>query len=206
MQNILRWLIPGLVILSLNWGTLAHAKKSKMVIIGDSITEGYGVSREQAYPALLQKKLEASGKDWQVVNAGISGSTTASAPSRVGWTLKQKPQLLLIALGGNDGLRGHSIKSIEDNLSKALRICREAGVKVLLAGVPLPPNYGEKYRRDFNRAFAKVAEKTKTPLIPSILSGVAGDPSLNLPDGIHPNEKGHAVIAETLFQELKKHL
>lgn len=182
-----------------------HAASPKhLIILGDSITEGFGVSHDQAYPALLQKKIDKLNKNWLVVGSGISGSTTASAPSRVQWYIKQKPALMILALGANDGLRGTKTKTIEENLTKALDICRQAKIKVVLAGMRMPPNYGNEYTKEFEAVFSKVAGKTGVPFIPFLLDKVAGDPKLNQADGIHPNEKGHEVVAETVFKAIRK--
>lgn len=184
----------------------AAAGTKKLVIIGDSLTEGYGVSRDQAYPALLQKKIDKFKKGWQVINSGISGSTSASAPSRVQWHLKQKPDLIILALGANDGLRGTKAKAVEENLSKAVELCKKAGVKVILAGIKLPPNYGDAYTKQFEAVYPRVAEANSIPLIPFLLDKVGGEQNLNLADGIHPNEKGHAVIADNVFKAIEKQL
>ena len=184
-----------------------HAKDfKKLVIIGDSITEGYGVSHDQAYPHLLQQKIDKLGKKWRVVNSGISGSTAASAPSRVTWILKQKPDLVVLALGANDGLRGAPIKSIEDNLAKAVNACKDAKVKVVVAGMRVPPNYGAEYTAQFYAAFGRVAARAGVPLLPFLLENVAGKTELNQADAIHPNEKGHAIVAETVFKAIKGYL
>ena len=188
------------------WLSAYAAAPKKIVVIGDSLTEGYGVAHDHAYPALLQKKIDQAGKNWMVINSGISGSTSASAASRVTWHLKQKPDLILIALGANDGLRGTPAKSIEQNLSEALALCKKAGVKVILAGILLPPNYGAEYTRQFAAIFPALAKKQGVPLIPFLLENVAGNKDLNQGDGIHPNEKGHAIIAETVFRALQKEL
>lgn len=178
----------------------------KLVIIGDSLTEGYGVSRDNAYPALLQKKIEQAGKKYSVINAGISASTSASAPSRMAWQLKSKPDLILLALGANDGLRGTSTKALEENLDKAVALAKKEKVKVLLAGMIMPPNYGKAYETEFEAAFKHVATKHSLPFLPFMLSDVAGKTALNQADGIHPNEKGHAIVAETVFKFVKPHL
>lgn len=184
----------------------ASSDIKKIIMLGDSLTEGYGVSKDKAYPALVQKKLEKVGKKFLVVNAGISGSTSASAPSRMAWQLKSKPYLIFISLGANDGLRGQPVDKMEENLTTAIVQAQKAGVKVILGGMRLPPNYGAEYTDRFAAAFAKVARKTSVPLLPFILEGVGGDPKLNLADGIHPNEKGHEIVATTVFQFLEKHL
>lgn len=178
----------------------------KLVVIGDSITEGYGVSRELSYPALVQKKIDGLGKKWRVLNGGISGSTSASAPSRVEWYLKQKPDMILLALGANDGLRGSPVKAMEENLSRAVETAQKAKVPIVLAGMRMPPNYGAKYTADFQAAFKRVADKLKVPFIPFLLEGVAGRADMNLADAIHPNEKGHQIVAENVFNAIKKDL
>lgn len=185
--------------------TTGSEPEKKLVLIGDSLTEGFGVSRERAYPAILQKKIEAAGKNWKVMNSGVSGSTSASAPSRVEWILRQRPDLILLALGGNDGLRGTNVKSMEEGLAKAIEKCQQAKVTVILAGMKLPPNLGRQYNREFEGVFPRLAKKYGIPLIPFLLENVGGYPKLNLPDGIHPNEKGHEIIAETVFKALEKH-
>jgi acyl-CoA thioesterase-1 len=184
----------------------ASETSKRLVIIGDSLTEGYGVSRASAYPALLQKKLEADGKKYVVINAGISGSTSASAPSRMAWQLKNKPDLILLALGANDGLRGSPVAAMEKNLNEALAMAKKQNVRVLLAGVKLPPNFGKAYGDNFEKAFKRVADKSSVPLLPFILEGVGGVTTLNLADGIHPNEKGHVIVADTVFNFIRKYL
>jgi acyl-CoA thioesterase-1 len=179
----------------------ANTKAKKLVVLGDSVTEGYGVSREKAYPAILQEKI--GRKKWMVINSGISGSTSASAEGRVKWILKEKPDLLILALGANDGLRGLDPKSMEKNLESAIAACEKAGVKVILAGMRMPPNYGEKYTSDFSQVFGRLARKHELTFIPFLLAGVAGDPKLNLTDGIHPNEEGHKIVAETVYRAIK---
>jgi acyl-CoA thioesterase-1 len=176
----------------------------RIVIIGDSITEGYGVSREQAYPALVQKSADADKKKWQVVNAGISGSTSASAVSRINWHLKNPPGAIVLALGANDGLRGNDPADLEKNLVAAIELCQAQGVKVILLGMKMPPNYGAEYKKKFEPIYPRLAKRFKVPLLTFLLDGVAGQSGLNLADGIHPNEKGHAVIASKLYPFLKK--
>lgn len=195
----------ALLLCSLAFDASALGKEpKKLVIIGDSITEGYGVSHDQAYPSLLQKKLESAGKNWRVVNSGISGSTAASAVTRTTWILKQKPDLVILALGGNDGLRGAPVKSLERNLAEAVDLCQKASVPVVLAGMKLPPNLGAVYTKQFEKAFETVAREKKVPLIPFLLENVGGVKELNLPDGIHPNEKGHVIVAQTVLKAIEK--
>ncbi len=186
--------------------SVAAAVPKKLVLIGDSLTEGFGVSREQAYPALLQKKIDKAKKNWRIINSGIGGSTAASAPGRVEWALKQKPDMIILALGANDGLRGTQIKNVEDNLALAIERCQKAKVKVLLVGIKLPPNYGAAYTRAFEAIYPRLSKRFNVPLLPFLLEDVAGRGDFNLADGIHPNEKGHAVIAETVFKFVETYL
>lgn len=184
----------------------AKGAAKKLVVIGDSLSEGYGVAKEKAWPSLLEKKLAEAKKNYSVVNAGVSGSTSASAGTRMSWQLKSKPALIILALGANDGLRGLSVKFMEENLSKSVEMAKKAEVKIILAGMMLPPNYGKDYVKDFAAAFPRVAEKHKIPLIPFLLDKVGGKADLNLTDGIHPNEKGHEIIAETVFKAIEKEI
>jgi len=179
----------------------AFAKR--MLIIGDSLTEGYGVAREVAYPAILEKKIKADKKEWTVVNAGVSGSTSAGAVSRLKWQLKSKPDLLLIALGANDGLRGLAPEELEKNLTDVIELAKKENISVVLLGMKMPPNYSQDYVKKFDAVFPKVAKKEKIKLIPFFLEHVAGRTELNQPDGIHPNEKGHAIVGQDLYQDLK---
>jgi acyl-CoA thioesterase-1 len=201
MKSALRAAGKSIVLLYFFLTLPAQAEKT-LTIIGDSITEGYGVPKEKAYPALLEKNLPG----WKITNAGISGSTSASAPSRMKWALKAKPTAVLIALGGNDGLRALKVEEMRKNLAEALSLAKKAGVKALLAGQQAPPNYGTTYTKSFFSSFGEVAKNAKVPLYPFILEGVAGNPKMNLADGIHPNEAGQQVIADKLLPFLKKEL
>jgi acyl-CoA thioesterase-1 len=185
---------------------LAAEIAKRVLILGDSISEGYGVSREAAYPALLQEKLQAAGYAADVVNGGISGSTTASAVSRLRWHLKNKPYLVLIELGANDGLRGLSPEQTEKNLAAVIELALSEKVKVILAGMRMPPNYGKDYTRRFAAIFPHLAARFHVPLIPFLLEGVAGVASLNQADGIHPNPEGHRRVAELVLPYLEKNL
>jgi acyl-CoA thioesterase-1 len=185
---------------------LENSPAQKIIFLGDSLTEGYGVSQEQAYPALVQERAKAQGKNWQIINAGISGSTTASALSRVKWQLKQKPTAILIALGANDGLRGVPVKTSEANLAAAIQAAQNAKVKIWLAGMRLPPNYGAQYTKDFEKMFQGLSKKYHIPLLPFLLDKVAGHSELNQPDGIHPNEKGHKILADTVFKFVQENM
>ncbi|MGE4133850.1 MAG: arylesterase [Bdellovibrionales bacterium] len=177
------------------------AEIKTIVIVGDSLTEGYGVSKENAYPALLEKKIAERG--YKVVNAGISGSTSASAPARVKWQLKSKPEILVLALGANDGLRGLSVENMQKNLRAAVNLALDAKVKVVLVGMRMPPNYGKEYSEKFRKAFDRLSKELRVTYIPFLLKDVGGNPKLNLTDGIHPNEAGHKILAETVFQGIR---
>jgi acyl-CoA thioesterase I len=199
-----------LFVLVLLTTTLAHAESpvTRVVVLGDSLVEGFGVAREKAFPALLEGKLKAQfpKRNWIVVNSGISGSTSASGPARMKWILKQRPDWIVLALGANDGLRGLPPPAMQKNLEETIRLAQTQNVRVILAGMQMPPNYGASYRTQFAAVFPKVAKNTGVPLIPFLLEGVAGVAAMNLADGIHPNEKGHQQIAGLVFQNLKGRL
>ena len=174
-----------------------------VVALGDSLTAGLGVGVEEAYPALLEARLRREGFDYRVVNAGVSGDTSAGGLRRLDWALKLKPQVLIVALGANDGLRGQPPAALRANLTQIVERARGAGARVLLAGMRVPPNYGDEYARAFAAVYASVARATGVPLAPFLLDGVAGDPRLNQADGIHPTAEGQRVIAEHLWPHLR---
>lgn len=188
-------------------------KPGRLLILGDSITEGYGVAKENSYPTLLEAKIKnwksslnqaAKGfSTWQVINSGVSGSTTASAASRLKWVMKDKPDIIVLALGANDGLRGLPIGETKKNLSQAIELIQKENVKVVIAGMQMPPNYGKSFTQEFRDIFPQLSKKYKIKLIPFLLDQVAGVSDLNQADGIHPNEKGHQIIAETVFRVIK---
>jgi acyl-CoA thioesterase-1 len=174
-----------------------------ILCLGDSLTEGFGVAPEQAFPSRLEQRLrEAGHAGARVINAGISGSTSASAVSRLRWQLRAEPDVLVLALGANDGLRGLDLAQTRRNLDEAIALARSAGVRVVLAGMKLPPNYGPSYTRDFEALFAELAAAHRVALIPFLLEGVAARPDLNLPDGIHPNARGHERVADNVLAAL----
>lgn len=194
---------PFLFILLLTFSSLSFAQK-KLIVLGDSLTEGYGVAKDAAFPAVLEKKLhEAGKKEWTIVNAGVSGSTTASGISRMKWLFKSKPDVVLLALGANDGLRGLKVEDSQKNLSEAIKYAQDQKVRVILGGLYMPPNYGKDYTDKFKKMYESLAKQYKVTFIPFILDKVAGNPKYNLADGIHPNEEGHKVIADNVFQVLK---
>ena len=180
----------------------AGADERVIVILGDSLTAGLGVAPDEAYPARLQARLRREGYPYRVVNAGVSGDTTAGGLRRLPWLLRQRPEIAIVALGANDGLRGQSVKAMRANLGEIVRQFRAAGARVLLAGMRVPPNYGNGYTRDFEGVFPAVARQEKVPLVPFLLDGVAANSALNQADGIHPNSEGQRIIADRLWPQL----
>ncbi len=189
------------------WGSkVAMAVPTTVLCLGDSLTEGYGLNKEEAWPALLEGLIKADGiNDLTVINAGISGSTSASAVSRLKWHLKslKKPAIVILELGPNDGLRGLDPKATEANLLNVIRLAKDNDLRVLLAGMQMPPNYGPKYTDEFKAVFPRLAKSQGLDLIPFFLEGVAAQPKLNLADGIHPNADGYKIIAKTVWHHLQ---
>jgi acyl-CoA thioesterase-1 len=172
------------------------------VAFGDSLTAGLGVSPAQAYPAQLQKKLDALGYSYQVVNAGVSGETTAGGLRRVPWILAGKPFMVILELGGNDGLRGLRLQETRSHLDIIIRKFKEAHVPVLLVGMKLPPNYGKEYTDRFEAMYRELATTHALPLIPFLLEGVGGERTLNQTDGIHPTGEGYRIVVENVLKSL----
>jgi len=191
------------VVLLLLVASPASAADHVIAALGDSLTAGLGVSPEEAYPAVLEARLRREGFEYRVINAGVSGDTSAGGLRRIDWVLKLRPDVVIVALGANDGLRGQAPDVLRDNLTRIIERARAAGVRVLLAGMRLPPNYGDDYARAFAGVYPAVARATGVPLAPFLLDGVAGDARLNQPDGIHPTVEGQRVIAERLWPYLK---
>jgi acyl-CoA thioesterase-1 len=184
----------------------ANAGKKRIVILGDSITAGYGLDPQQAYPALLQKEIDAAVSPYTVVNAGVSGDTTAGGLRRVDWALgKAGAEILVIALGGNDGLRGISPAQTAENLAGIIDKARakNPAMKVLVAGMEMPGNMGAEFISQFKAVFPKVAADKRAVLIPFLLDGVGGDEKLNQPDRIHPTEEGQRKVAENVWKLLE---
>ena len=177
----------------------------RIVFLGDSLTAGYGLDQDQAFPALLDSRLSEEGIDATVVNAGVSGDTSAGGLRRLDWVLGRPTDVLVVALGGNDGLRGLPPEELASNLTEIIRSAREShpGITVLLAGMRMPGSMGVDYQKRFASVYPEVADETGAVLVPFLLEGVAGEKDLNFPDGIHPNAEGQAVIAETVWPFLK---
>lgn len=175
----------------------------RIIILGDSITAGMGLDVSLAYPALLEKDLQTLGYPTEILNAGQSGDTTAGGLRRVDWLLKQQPDLLIVELGANDGMRGIAIEEIEGNLNGIIDKIQEKDIPVFLADMYIPSNFGKDYTNDFHQLFAKIAQEQDIPLLPFPLEEVAGRPELNQSDGIHPTAAGHQRMAEVLLPDLK---
>lgn len=178
------------------------AKRPLVVFLGDSLTAGYGLSAEEAFPAHVERLLAERGLPVRALNAGVSGDTSAGGRERLDWFLRQGPAIVVVELGANDGLRGQPLAATEANLRDIIERSRAAGARVVLAGMQIPPNYGPEYGRGFAEIFPRLAAEYDVPLIPFLLDGVAADPSLNLPDGIHPNAEGQKRVAETVAETL----
>ena len=174
-----------------------------ILALGDSLTAGYGLAQSQAWPTLVQTRLKAAGRRHRVVNAGVSGDTSAGGLARLDWQLSQKPAVVVLELGGNDGLRGLPVAHTRGNLAKIIQRCQAAGATVLLAGMQIPPNMGPDYTVAFRDMFPSLAREFGVPLIPFLLAGVAGDTKLNQRDGIHPTAEGQALVAETVWRSLE---
>ncbi len=175
-----------------------------VLFLGDSLTAGYGLLAEQAFPALVQERIDAAGLDYRVVNAGVSGDTSAGGRRRIDWLLRQPIAVLVLGLGGNDMLRGHGVDALRANLRAIVEKTRAVrpAVRVVLAGMRAAPNLGREYVEAFEAIFPALARETGAALIPFLLEGVAGDPELNQPDGIHPTAAGQRIVADTVWRTL----
>lgn len=174
-----------------------------IVAFGDSLTAGYGVAPEEAYPALLAARLRHEGYRYHVVNAGVSGDTTAGGLRRVDWALKARPEIVLLELGANDALRGLDLGQVRANLDGIVTRFEAAGARVLLLGMRLPPNYGARYAGEFARIYDEIARRRKLALMPFFLDGVGAVAALNQPDGIHPTAEGYRIIVDRLWPHLQ---
>lgn len=176
----------------------------RLMVLGDSLAAGYGLPKEEAFPARLQAALRSAGLVVEVIDAGVSGDTSAGGLARLDWALASKPDAVIVELGGNDGLRGLDPKVTFANLDAILARLAARGTKALLTGMLAPPNLGRDYGGEFNAVFPRLAEKHGVPLYPFFLDGVAADPALNQRDGIHPNAKGVAVVVERILPHVKQ--
>lgn len=174
-----------------------------VLAFGDSLTAGYGVKNEESYPSRLQVKIASAGFPHKVVNAGVSGDTTAGGVRRIRWLMKHEPEIVILALGANDGLRGLSIGEMRKNLETMIAICHEHNARILLAGMKALPNYGEDYRREFEIVFPDLAKKHDLNYLPFLLEGVAGEREHTQPDGLHPLASGYRIVTDLVWQQLK---
>ena len=179
------------------------SKLPRVVFLGDSLTAGYGVERDEAYPVIVAQMLKMDGVDIDAVNAGVSGDTTAGGLRRLDWVLKQKPDILVVGLGGNDGLRGLDLRESEANLRQIITQSRAAGAQVLLLGMMIPPNYGPDYTRQFQAIYPRLAKELNVPLVPFLLKNVGGEAKYNQRDGIHPTPDGHKIVAKNVEPPLR---
>lgn len=192
------------MLMAINYSALAQ---STVLFIGDSLTAGYGVKKEKSYPSLIQDQLNSNHKiEAKIINGSISGSTSASALSRLRWYLKSKPNILLLALGANDGLRGLDIAATKKNLEDTILLAKEHKVQVILIGMQMPPNYGKEYTQSFKRMYDQLIQEHQLKSVPFLLEKVAGEKDFNQEDGIHPNEKGHEQMAKNVMPALLKAL
>jgi acyl-CoA thioesterase I len=182
-----------------------RAETGTVLFVGTSLTAGYGVGEDMAYPAIIQEKIDAAGLPFQVVNAGISGETSAGGLRRIDWSLQQPIDVLVLELGANDGLRGLDPAAMRSNLDEIMRRTRSRhpDADIVLVGMEAPPNLGADYTTRFRQVFVDLAREYRATLVPFLLEGVAGEATLNIDDGIHPNPRGHRLLAETVWRQLQ---
>ena len=197
-----RILLP---LLLFNFLTAAAPRPKLILFLGDSVTAGYGLEPSQAYPALIQEKIEAKRWQFKTINAGQSGDTSAGGLNRLDWLLRSRVDVLVLELGANDGLRGLPVETTKNNLQAIIDRTKSKypDAKIILAGMKVPPNMGGDYGKKFEAMFTELAKKNQTGLIPFVLQGVGGVRELNLPDGIHPTAKGHEIVAANVWKVLE---
>jgi acyl-CoA thioesterase-1 len=181
----------------------APAARPRIVAFGDSLTAGLGLLEQEAYPAVLQRKIDEAGYPFEVVNAGLSGDTSAGAVRRLDWALDGDVRVLIVGFGGNDGLRGLPVAQMKQNLKDVIARARERNIVVILAGMEAPPNFGQEYAAAFRQAFRDVAREERVLFIPFLLDNVAGRSDVNQADGIHPNRRGAELVAENVWTVLR---
>jgi acyl-CoA thioesterase I len=200
------WSIKWVVFLALVASLWASdADRRAILILGDSLAAGFGVDAEEAFPALLQSKIDGAGLKYEAINAGVSGDTSAGGLRRIDWLLRRKIDVLLLELGGNDGLRGISPATTHTNLQTIIdrTKAKYPQAKVVIAGMQMPPNMGEEYTGAFRKVFPDLAKANKAALVPFLLEGVGGKAEFNLPDQIHPNPEGHRIVADNVWKVLE---
>jgi len=182
----------------------SESDKRKIVAFGDSLTAGFGLLENESYPYLLQERLKADGYDYEVLNAGVSGDTTVGGLERIDWSLEQKNvEIIILELGANDLLRGLSPAQMKQNLDKMIRKAKAKNVKVLLCGMLSPPSMGAQYQADYINTFKDLADEHEVEFMPFIVQGIALNPKLNQPDGIHPNAEGEIIMTDNIYKALK---
>jgi acyl-CoA thioesterase-1 len=186
--------------------TTVKTSQKTILFFGNSLTAGYGIDPEDAFAGLTQQRLDSLGKDYRVINGGLSGETTAGGLSRLDWFLEDEPTIFVLELGGNDGLRGILPAESKSNLLAIIDKVKSKypNTIIILAGMQIPPNMGQEYTEEFKSIYPAVAAEKQVTLIPFLLEGVAGNPDLNLPDGIHPTEEGHKLVFETVWPFIEK--
>ena len=179
-------------------------EKKNILIFGDSITAGFGIEPQQAFPALIQNRIDSLGLNYNVINAGLSGETSAGGLRRIDWVLQRKVDVMILELGGNDALRGIDLSTTKENLQKIIDKvqAKYPEAEIVVAGMQVPPNLGTDYTQQFASIFPALAKENELHLIPFLLEKVGGSQELNQPDGIHPTVKGHALVAETVWEYL----
>ena len=183
---------------------LTAQEQKNILIFGDSITAGYGVDPEQAFPSILQQKIDSAGLHFKVINGGLSGETSAGGLRRISWVLQRKVDIMILELGGNDGLRGIELQSTKNNLQQIITTAqtKDPDIQIIIAGMQVPPNLGIEYTNEFVNLYIDLAEENNLPLIPLILDAVGGYEEFMQPDKIHPNAEGHLIVAETVWKTL----
>lgn len=205
-NQILREYRIVLFLLLLFSSFLVLKKQKTIIFFGDSLTAGYGLSTEQAFPFIVEQELLNRGLDYKVVNAGLSGETSAGGLTRIDWILNQPVDIFVLELGANDGLRGLPLDQTKKNLQSIIEKVQKKNpeVEIVLAGMMVPPNMGKEYSDQFTSMYLELAENNETIFIPFLLDGVGGHSDLNLPDGIHPNVEGHKIVAKTVLKSLEE--
>jgi acyl-CoA thioesterase-1 len=186
--------------------TITNTKKKSIVFYGNSLTAGYGVSPSEAFPAIIQKKIDSLGLPYNVINAGVSGETSSGGKTRIDWILREPVDIFVLELGANDGLRGTPLSETKKNLQDIIDKVKAKypDTKLVFAGMEIPPNMGQAYTTEFRNIYTDLATKNKMTLIPFLLEGVGGEPELNQADGIHPTAEGHVIVAGNVWKQLEK--
>lgn len=201
---LLIWLLP-VAAPDIHQNAIEDKPRMTVLFYGNSLTTGFGIDPDKAYPQLIQEKIDGLGWPFKVINGGVGGETSAGGLSRIDWVLQNRVDVFVLELGGNDGLRGVDPRTTRRNLRAIIRRVRDRypEAKIILAGMQAPPNMGQRFVTEFREMYPELAETERVSLIPFILEGVGGIPELNLPDGIHPTAEGHAIMAENVWKVLK---